>query len=53
VKVEYSGSKIREITKVDDDVNQEEEYPPPPPASLLYFDLHSFSGIHYYLHGRL
>jgi len=52
VKVEYSGSKIREITKVDG-VKQEEEYPSPPPASLLYFDHHTFSGIHYYLHGRL
>jgi DNA polymerase elongation subunit (family B) len=40
VKVEYDGSKLLEVVKVDDedDVN-------PPPFSLLYFDLHTYSGI--------
>jgi DNA polymerase elongation subunit (family B) len=45
VKVEYSGSKILKIIKIDDDVKQEEVSPSPPPFSLLYFDLHTFSGI--------
>ncbi|HET7391449.1 MAG TPA: DNA polymerase domain-containing protein [Nitrososphaeraceae archaeon] len=45
VKVEYDGSKIREITKLDDDKDQEEVSLSPPPFSLLYFDLHTFSGI--------
>lgn len=45
VKVEYSGSKILEIAKVDDSQEQEEVSPSPPPFSLLYFDLHTFSGI--------
>lgn len=40
LKVEYDGSKLLEAVKVDDedDVN-------PPPFSLLYFDLHTYSGI--------
>jgi DNA polymerase elongation subunit (family B) len=40
VKAEYDGSKLLEVVKVDDedDVN-------PPPFSLLYFDLHTYSGI--------
>ena len=40
VKVEYNGSKLLEISKIDDedDVN-------PPPFSLLYFDLRTYSGI--------
>jgi DNA polymerase elongation subunit (family B) len=40
MKVEYDGSKMLEIVKVDDedDVNS-------PPFSLLYFDLHTYSGI--------
>jgi DNA polymerase elongation subunit (family B) len=40
VKVEYNGSKLLEITKIDD-----EEEVSPPPFSLLYFDIHTFSGI--------
>lgn len=46
VKVEYNGSKLVEITKIDDDEVQEEVSPSPPPSpppfSLLYFDLHTF-----------
>jgi DNA polymerase elongation subunit (family B) len=40
VKVEYDGSKLLEMTKADDidDLH-------PPPFSLLYFDLHTYSGI--------
>ena len=40
MNVEYDGSKLLEIGRVDDnnDVN-------PPPFSLLYFDLHTYSGI--------
>ena len=40
MKVEYNGSKLFEISKIDDedDVN-------PPPFSLLYFDLGPYSGI--------
>jgi DNA polymerase elongation subunit (family B) len=40
VKVEYDGLKLLEIVKVDDedDVN-------PPTFSLLYFDLHTYSGL--------
>ena len=40
VKVEYNGSKLLEISKIDDedDVN-------PPPFSLLYFDLRTYLGI--------
>jgi DNA polymerase elongation subunit (family B) len=40
VKVEYDNSRLHGIVKVDDgnDVN-------PPPFSLLYFDLHTYSGI--------
>jgi hypothetical protein len=44
VKVEYSGSKILQITKIDDDEEQEVSQSPPQ-FSLLYFDLHTFSGI--------
>ncbi|HZI71784.1 MAG TPA: DNA polymerase domain-containing protein [Nitrososphaeraceae archaeon] len=40
VRVEYNGSKLLEITKIDD-----EEEVSPPPFSLLYFDIHTFSGI--------
>ena len=46
VKVKYSGSKILQISKIDDDDQKQEEVSPsPPPFSLLYFDLHTFSGI--------
>ena len=40
LKIEYDGSKLLEIVKIDDedDVN-------PPPFSLLYFDLHTYSGL--------
>ena len=41
MKIEYDdGSKLLQAIKVDDenDVN-------PPPFSLLYFDLHTYSGI--------
>jgi DNA polymerase elongation subunit (family B) len=40
VRVEYNDSKLLEITKIDD-----EEEVSPPPFSLLYFDIHTFSGI--------
>src|ERR1051326_4297921 len=40
VQVEYDGSKILEIAKIDD-----EEEVSPPPFSLLYLDLHTCSGI--------
>ena len=40
VKVEYDGSKLLEIIKLDDDNEV-----CPPPFSLLYFDLHTYSGI--------
>jgi DNA polymerase elongation subunit (family B) len=45
VKAEHKGSKLVQITKVDDDKEQEQVSPSPPPFSLLYFDLHTFSGI--------
>ncbi|HEY6883746.1 MAG TPA: DNA polymerase domain-containing protein, partial [Nitrososphaeraceae archaeon] len=45
VKVEHSGSKILQISKIDDDEEPGEVSPSPPPFSLLYFDLHTFSGI--------
>jgi hypothetical protein len=45
VKVEYSGAKILQISKIDDDEKQREVSQSPPPFSLLYFDLHTFSGI--------
>jgi DNA polymerase elongation subunit (family B) len=40
LKVEYDGSKLLHAVKVDDenDVN-------PPPFSMLYFDLHTYSGL--------
>ncbi|HJT49480.1 MAG TPA: hypothetical protein VJ729_14945 [Nitrososphaeraceae archaeon] len=40
IKVEYDGSKLLHAVKVDDenDVN-------PPPFSILYFDLHTYSGL--------
>jgi DNA polymerase elongation subunit (family B) len=40
LKVEYDGSRLLEVVKIDDenDVN-------PPPFSMLYFDLHTYSGI--------
>jgi DNA polymerase elongation subunit (family B) len=40
VEVEYDGSKLLEMTKADD-----ENYVHPPPFSLMYFDLHTYSGI--------
>ena len=40
VQVEYDGSKILEIAKIDD-----EQEVSPLPFSLLYFDLHTCSGI--------
>jgi hypothetical protein len=40
VKVEYDGSKLLEMTKVDDTDDLH-----PPPFSMLYFDLHTYSGI--------
>ena len=40
VRVEHDGSKLLKMTKIDDD---EEVHPPP--FSLLYFDLHTYSGI--------
>ena len=39
VKVEYDGSKLK-MTKLDDEHDIQ-----PPPFSLLYFDLHTYSGI--------
>jgi DNA polymerase elongation subunit (family B) len=48
VKVEYSSSKILQIAKVDDDKEDQEQVSSsslPPPFSLLYFDIHTFSGI--------
>jgi DNA polymerase elongation subunit (family B) len=40
LKIEYDGSKLLQAVKLDDenDVN-------PPPFSLLYFDLHTYSGL--------
>jgi hypothetical protein len=40
LKVDYDESKVLGVAKIDDedDVN-------PPPFSLLYFDLHTYSGI--------
>jgi DNA polymerase elongation subunit (family B) len=40
VEVEYDGSRLLGAVKIDDenDVN-------PPPFSMLYFDLHTYSGI--------
>ncbi len=40
VQVVYNGSKILEIAKIDD-----EQEVSPPPFSLLYLDLHTWSGI--------
>src|SRR5919198_4550668 len=40
IKVEYDGSKLLEAVKIND-----EDDVHPPPFSLLYFDLHSNSGI--------
>jgi DNA polymerase elongation subunit (family B) len=40
VKVEYDGSKLLEAVKIND-----EDDVHPPPFSLLYFDLHTYSGI--------
>ena len=40
VRVEYDGSKLLEMTKADDDSDVH-----PPPFSLLYFDLHTYSGL--------
>jgi DNA polymerase elongation subunit (family B) len=40
VKVEYDGSKLLQAVKIDD-----EDDVHPPPFSLLYFDLHTYSGL--------
>ena len=40
VKVEYDGSRLLEVTKLDDEDDVD-----PPPFSMLYFDLHTYSGI--------
>src|SRR5919202_7153807 len=40
VKVEYDGSKLLEVVKIDDESDVH-----PPPFSMLYFDLHTYSGI--------
>jgi DNA polymerase elongation subunit (family B) len=40
VKVEYDGSKLLEVVKVDDEYDVHT-----PPFSFLYFDLHTYSGI--------
>jgi hypothetical protein len=40
VRVEYDGSKLLEMTKADDNNDVH-----PPPFSLLYFDLHTYSGL--------
>ena len=40
VEVEYDGSRLLEVLKIDD-----EEDVHTPPFSLLYFDLHTYSGI--------
>jgi DNA polymerase elongation subunit (family B) len=40
LKVEFDGSKLIQAVKVDDKNNVH-----PPPFSMLYFDLHTYSGI--------
>ena len=40
VEVEYEGSKLLDVVKIDDEDNVN-----PPPFSMLYFDLHTYSGI--------
>jgi DNA polymerase elongation subunit (family B) len=40
VKVEYDGSKLLEAARIDDDTDLH-----PPPFSMLYFDLHTYSGL--------
>jgi DNA polymerase elongation subunit (family B) len=40
LKIEYDGSGLLEVVKIDD-----EEDVHPPPFSMLYFDLHTYSGI--------
>jgi hypothetical protein len=40
VEVEYDGSRLLEVLKIDD-----EEDVHTPPFSMLYFDLHTYSGI--------
>src|SRR5918911_1189249 len=40
LKTEYDGSKLLEIIRVND-----EDDVHPPPFSLLYFDLHTYSGL--------
>ncbi len=40
VKVEYDGSSLLGAVKIDDEDNVN-----PPPFSMLYFDLHTYSGI--------
>src|ERR687885_9394 len=40
LKVEYEGSKLLGMSKVDDEHDIH-----PPPFSMLYFDLHTYSGI--------
>ena len=48
VKIEYEGTKMIRMTKVDgddDDNNNDEQEVSPIPFSLLYFDLYTNSGI--------
>jgi hypothetical protein len=40
VNVEYDGSKLLKMTKIED-----EDDIKPPPFSLLYYDLHTYSGL--------
>jgi hypothetical protein len=40
LKVEYEGSKLLDVVKIDDESDVH-----PPPFSILYFDLHTYSGI--------
>src|SRR5919202_1042400 len=40
LKIEYDGSKLIQAVKVDDENDVH-----PPPFSLLYFDLHKYSGL--------
>ena len=40
IQVEYDGSKLLGAVKIDDENDLH-----PPPFSMLYFDLHTYSGI--------
>jgi len=40
LKVEYDGSRLLGAVKIDDEDNVN-----PPPFSMLYFDLHTYSGL--------